>query len=89
MLRESLTCHADPSLSTFKYLPGRPGMPPTLTAEAKGHHQCVQWAPLMEWVRERHVPIFEEGVLVGPDELAGAGEVGCREGMGAARCSAR
>jgi len=89
MLRESIICHADPSLSTFKYLPGHP---PTLTAIAKGHHQCVQWEPLMEWVRERHVPIFEEGVLMGAEETGGAEGKGmgvgvkCHEGSGAGRC---
>lgn len=25
----------------------------------------------MEWVRERHVPIFEEGVLMGMEEMEG------------------
>ncbi len=87
MLRQSIICHADPSLSTFEYLPGHP---PTLTAIAKGHHQCVQWEPLMEWVRERHVPIFEEGVLMGAEETGGAEGKGmgvkCHEGVGAGRC---
>lgn len=49
----------------------------------------------MEWVRERHRPIFEEGVLMGPEEetrgggAEGEGEgmgVKCHEGVGAGRC---
>ncbi len=46
----------------------------------------------MEWVRERHVPIFEEGVLMGAEETGGAEGKGmgvgvkCHEGVGAGRC---
>lgn len=40
-----------------------------LTASMKGTHRCVKWTPLMEWVRERAVKVFEPGVLVGPEEL--------------------
>ena len=53
-------CKGDPSLSTFKWVPGNP---PSLTAVAEGHHQCVKWDSLLDWVRERAVPIFEPGIL--------------------------
>ncbi len=56
----AIMCRGDPSLSTFRYLHGDP---PRLTAVALGHHRCVDWDKLMEWVRERAVPIFEPGVL--------------------------
>ena len=65
-MRESIMCRGDPSLTTFKWLPGDP---PRLTAVARGHHQCVDWDSMMDWVRERAVPIFEPGVLKAPDEI--------------------
>lgn len=46
----------------------------------------------MGWVRERHVPIFEEGVLMGVEETGGVEGKGmgvgvkCHEGLGAGRC---
>ena len=46
----------------------------------------------MEWVRERHVQIFEEGVLMWAEESGGAEGKGmgvgvkCHEGVGAGRC---
>ena len=63
MLRVSIMCKGDPSLSTFQWLPGNSSH---LTAVAHGHHQCVDWDRLMTWVRNRAVPIFEPGVLVEP-----------------------
>ena len=64
MLRQAIICKADPSLATFEWLPGNP---PHLTGVAKGHHQCVAWDNLQDWVRARAAPIFEPGVLVGPN----------------------
>ncbi len=63
MMRVSIMCKGSPSLSTFRYISGDPAQ---LTAVALGHHQCVNWDRLLEWVRERAVPIFEPGVLAGP-----------------------
>lgn len=60
MLRESIMCRGDTSLTTFQHLPTTP---PRLTAVALAHHQCVDWDRLMQWVRARAVPIFEPGVL--------------------------
>lgn len=60
MMRVSIMCKGDPSLSTFRWLPEDPTH---VTAVAHGHHQCVDWDTLMAWVRERAVPIFEPGVL--------------------------
>ncbi len=64
MMRESIMCRGDPSLTIFKWLLGDP---PALVAEARGHHKCVDWDMLLAWVRERAIPIFESGVLVSPD----------------------
>lgn len=66
LLREAIMCRADTSLSTFEYVQAR-AQP--LTAVARGHHQCVDWDQLMQWVRKRAVPIFEPGVLVSPDAI--------------------
>lgn len=66
MMRLSIMCRGSPSLSTFHYLSGDPAY---LTAVALGHHQCVNWDRLLEWVRERAVPIFEPGVLAGPESV--------------------
>jgi hypothetical protein len=57
-------CRGDPSLTTFKWLPVDL---PAFTAVAKGHHRCVNWDSLLTWVRERAVPIFEEGIIVSGD----------------------
>lgn len=57
-------CRGDPSLTTFKWLPRDP---PAFTAVAEGHHRCVNWDNLLTWVRERAVPIFEEGVIISSD----------------------
>lgn len=81
-LRLSIMCHADTSLTSFKWVKmgererAANGISENgngkreewhVTAEAKGLHRCVKWDPLMEWVRERAVPIFEDGVLEGPE----------------------
>ncbi|PQE18761.1 tat pathway signal sequence protein [Rutstroemia sp. NJR-2017a WRK4] len=63
MMRESIMCRADPSLSTFKWLHGDAQ---SLTAVAEGHHQCVNWQSLLAWVRSQSVPIFEDGILQAP-----------------------
>lgn len=61
-MRESIMCHADPSLTSFRWLPGNP---PHLTAVAVGWHKCVNWESLLEWVRSRRVKIFQPGVVGG------------------------
>ena len=66
LMRVSIMCKGSPSLSTFRYISGAPAH---LTAVALGHHQCVNWDRLLEWVRERAVPIFEPGVLAGPESV--------------------
>ena len=60
LLREAIMCRADTSLTSFRWMPSDP---PHLTAEAVGWHRCVNWESLMVWVRERHVKVFEEGVV--------------------------
>ena len=67
-MRLAIMCRAEVSLNTFKWLPGH--NPPRLTAVAEGHHQCVKWDSMLAWVKERAVPIYEAGVLVGPDGLS-------------------
>ena len=64
MMRVSIMCRGDPSLSTFKWLPGEPLR---LTAVAMGHHQCVNWDSLLAWVRQRAIPLFEPGTLAEPE----------------------
>ena len=75
-LRQNIICHSDPTLTTFKWLPRHNDDPPHLTAEAKGRHQCVDWRRQLAWVRERAVPVFEDGVVFGPDEDEDGGEEG-------------
>ncbi|KAL9045571.1 MAG: hypothetical protein Q9214_001408, partial [Letrouitia sp. 1 TL-2023] len=62
LIRESITCRADPSLSTYEWVDGVNAL--GFTAVARGYHQCVKWDSLMEWVRKRAVPIYQPGTLV-------------------------
>jgi hypothetical protein len=59
-MREGIMCRGDTSLSTFEWIPGNP---PRITAVAKGHHTCVNWESLMEWVYANQYPVFDDGVL--------------------------
>ena len=65
LMREAIMCRGDLALTTFRWLPDDP---PHLTAEALGWHTCVEWESLMGWVRQRHVKVFEAGVVQGTRE---------------------
>ena len=32
----------------------------------EGHHQCVQWDRIDAWMQERHINVFEPGMIVHP-----------------------
>ena len=65
-MREGIMCRGDLSLSTYEWLSEDPA---TFTAVAHGHHQCVNWDSLMDWVRKRAVPVYKPGTLAGPEDV--------------------
>lgn len=60
MLRESIICRGDTTLSSFVWSAGDASH---LTVEAKGRHQCVDWERLRKWNDARTIDAFGEGVL--------------------------
>ncbi|KAI0398267.1 hypothetical protein F5Y17DRAFT_411689 [Xylariaceae sp. FL0594] len=64
MLKEAVTCQADPTLLTMKWAADNS------SARAIGNltspHECVDWDRLMEWVVPNSVDVFADGVLVHP-----------------------
>ncbi|CRG89183.1 hypothetical protein PISL3812_06219 [Talaromyces islandicus] len=65
LLREAIMCHADPTLSGFRWI--QTDGTPHLTVEAPGYHECVNWDSLRAWNDDRAVDAFEPGVVAGPD----------------------
>ncbi|MCJ1367571.1 hypothetical protein MMC16_006705 [Acarospora aff. strigata] len=63
-LRQGIMCRSDVSLVTYSYIRGTRNV----TARTWGHHQCVKYESLANWIKARAVDIFREGVLVPPDE---------------------
>ncbi|MCJ1446153.1 MAG: hypothetical protein MMC23_006658 [Stictis urceolatum] len=63
MLRESILCCGDTTLSSFEYIAGAPSH---LTVVAKGERSCVNWKELRAWNDRRAIDAFEPGVLEGP-----------------------
>lgn len=61
LIRESIMCKGDPSLTTFEWADEND--PLGFTAVAHSHHRCVKWDSLLGWVRKRAVPIFDPGTL--------------------------
>ncbi|KAJ5257195.1 hypothetical protein N7478_013299 [Penicillium angulare] len=69
LMRETILCRGDPTLSSFRWVnPNREG-DPHLTVDAPGWHTCVNWEKLQVWNDEQAVDPFEPGALVGLDEL--------------------
>lgn len=66
LLREAIICHADPTLSGFRWIQNDGTY--HLTVEAPGYHKCVNWERLRVWNDERAVDAFEPGVVAGPIE---------------------
>jgi hypothetical protein len=58
-------CRGDVSLGTYTYLSGGSDV----TARSWGNHQCIDFDALISWTKERAVEIFEDGVLVKPEEV--------------------
>lgn len=67
LLREAIICHADTTLSGFRWIRADDGEA-HLTVEAPGYHTCVAWETLRAWNDERAVEAFEPGVVAAPDE---------------------
>ncbi|RDA84055.1 hypothetical protein CP532_0777 [Ophiocordyceps camponoti-leonardi (nom. inval.)] len=61
-IRQSLMCHADLSVVTFDWLPGRRKPWPDFKIE----QTCVDWERLDRWAAERSFSIFDQKTLVHP-----------------------
>lgn len=59
-------CKADLAVLTLDWVPGRAKPKPNFSFE----HECVNWDRIMEWTKKRSFDVFEDGVLVRPDEAA-------------------
>lgn len=71
MMRESIICRADTTLSSFEWIKPEEGNPsddsrPRLTVVAKGLRRCVDWRNLRKWNDERSIDAFKPGILTGP-----------------------
>ncbi|PHH72496.1 hypothetical protein CDD80_4502 [Ophiocordyceps camponoti-rufipedis] len=62
-IRQSLMCHADLSVVTFDWLPGRRRPWPDFRLE----QTCVDWGALDGWAAERSFSIFDQKTLVHPE----------------------
>ncbi|SMR45908.1 unnamed protein product [Zymoseptoria tritici ST99CH_3D1] len=66
MLRSSAMCRGDTALTTFHWL-HQDGMPRP-SAQDLSYHECVRWEPLLEWVKENEIDLFDPTVLRRPDD---------------------
>ncbi|KAJ6036381.1 hypothetical protein N7540_000660 [Penicillium herquei] len=68
LMRETILCRGDPTLSAFRWINPSHEEDPSLTVDAPGYHTCINWEKLRLWNDEQAVDPFESGALVGPDE---------------------
>ncbi|KAI0205235.1 hypothetical protein F4808DRAFT_456233 [Astrocystis sublimbata] len=62
MLKEAIMCQGDPTILTMKW-----GLiSPLPIGNLTSPHECVNWEKLMEWVQPNSIDVFQDGMLVHP-----------------------
>ncbi|KAH7310929.1 hypothetical protein BKA65DRAFT_542990 [Rhexocercosporidium sp. MPI-PUGE-AT-0058] len=75
---QAIMCHGDTSLITFKWGTKQP----VPSANWSTPHTCRSWEALDEWSKERHVDVFQPGLVVHPKFGPAYGTPSEREGTG-------
>lgn len=66
LLRVTIMCRGDTSLSTFNWLERPDGLTAVTETRDVAYHSCVNYDHLMHWVRDRSLDLFDPNLLVPP-----------------------
>ena len=62
MIRQSLMCHGDIAIETYRWKADR--LPPWPIFHIE--HECRNWDSILQWAKEHHVPSMQGGILRHP-----------------------
>ena len=62
MIRQSLMCHGDIAIETYRWKADR--LPPWPIFHIE--HECRNWDSILQWAKEHHVPSLQGGILKHP-----------------------